>query len=77
MAALVYAGIPEQDTVGIIKKISKKNKAGIDAAKEQFIDGFIKKMMKRNETLSYDEAMEISLRIWKVIEDSARYSSNN
>ena len=30
---------------------------------------------EQDENLSYDEAMEISLRIWKVIEDSARYSS--
>ena len=49
MAALVYAGIPEQDTVGIIKKISKKNKAGIDAAKEQFVAGFTKKLMERKK----------------------------
>ena len=65
MAALVYAGIPEQDTVGIIKAISKKQIAKINAAKESFINGFTKKCGSESA----------SLKIWQVMENSARYSS--
>ena len=67
MAALIYAGIPAAETISVIKAISKKQIAKINAAKEHFIKGFVEKCGSESA----------SLKMWQVMEDAARYSSNN
>ena len=67
MSALVYAGIPEDETYGIIKAISKKKKDIIMNAKDRFIEGFTKK------TGSEENAEKV----WKIIEDASAYGFNS
>ena len=67
MSALVYAGIPEDETYGIIKAISKKKKDIIMNAKDRFISGFTKK------TGSEENAEKV----WKIIEDASAYGFNS
>ena len=67
MSALVYAGIPEDETYGIIKAISKKKKDIIMNAKDRFIEGFTKKTGSK----------ENAERVWKIIEDASAYGFNS
>ena len=67
MSALVYAGIPEDETYGIIKAISKKKKDIIMNAKDRFIEGFTEK------TGSEENAEKV----WKIIEDASAYGFNS
>ena len=67
MSALVYAGIPEDETYGIIKAISKKKKEIIMNAKDRFIKGFTDK------TGSEENAEKV----WKIIEDASAYGFNS
>ena len=67
MTALVYAGIPEDETYGIIKAISKKKKEVIMKAKNRFVEGFT------NKTGSKENAE----RVWKIIEDASAYGFNS
>ena len=67
MSALVYAGIPEDETYSIIKAISKKKKDIIMKAKDRFVKGFTDK------TGSEENAE----RVWKIIEDASAYGFNS
>ena len=67
MTALVYAGIPEDETYGIIKAISKKKKEIIMNAKDRFIKGFTEK------TGSEENAEKV----WQIIEDASAYGFNS
>ena len=67
MSALVYAGIPEDETYSIIKAISKKKKDIIMKAKDRFVKGFTVK------TGSEENAE----RVWKIIEDASAYGFNS
>jgi DNA polymerase III alpha subunit len=75
MATLSYAGFPSDETYGIIKAISKKKPDVVRPLKERFLKGFNEKILSR-ETVSIEEAMEMSERVWKIIEDSADYGFN-
>lgn len=75
MAAMNYGGIPMSECYGIIKGISKKKAGTVNKAKEQFLKGFTEKIME-DEGRTYEEAMEISLRVWTIIEDAAGYGFN-
>ena len=67
MSALVYAGIPEDETYSIIKAISKKKKDIIMKAKDRFVKGFTDK------TGSEENAEKV----WKIIEDASAYGFNS
>lgn len=75
MAALNYAGIDMSDCYTAIKNIAKKRVDKVLAYKEKFIEGFSKAMIE-NERKSNEEADEMSLQLWQIIEDSASYSFN-
>ena len=67
MSALVYAGIPEDETYGIIKAVSKKKKDVIMQTRSQFVEGFTAK------TGSEENAEKV----WKIIEDASAYGFNS
>ena len=67
MSALVYAGIPEDETYSIIKAISKKKKDIIMKAKDRFVKGFTEKT----------GSQENAERVWKIIEDASAYGFNS
>lgn len=75
MATLAYAGFPSDETYGIIKAISKKKPDVVKPLKERFLKGFSEKILS-NEPVSSEEALEMSERVWKIIEDSSGYGFN-
>ncbi|MBY6842635.1 PHP domain-containing protein [Clostridium botulinum] len=75
MGALAYAGIPMDETYGLIKAISKKQKKLIMSYKDTFLNGFTNKLVK-NENMTKEDAKETSSKIWTIIEDSAQYGFN-
>ena len=75
MAALNYAGIPISECYVAIKDIAKKRAQKVLAYKEKFISGFRKAIIE-DEGKSEADAEEIAEMLWKIIEDSARYSFN-
>ncbi len=75
MATLAYAGFPSDETYGIIKAISKKKPDIVRPLKDRFIKGFSDKIMLR-ETVTIEEAMDMSERAWRIIEDSSGYGFN-
>ena len=52
MAMLAYADIPMKETYTLVKAISKKKLGVIQAAKEDFIKGMVKKLMKEEDETS-------------------------
>lgn len=76
MQCLSLAGFPMDETYPIIKAISKKKVAVIDAAKERFLKGFAEHIM-RAENTSQKAAEEVSGQVWQVIIDSSQYSFNS
>lgn len=75
MATLAYAGFPNDETYGIIKAISKKKPDVVKPLKERFLKGFSEKILEK-ESVSREEALEMSDRVWKIIEDSSGYGFN-
>ncbi|WP_340033023.1 PHP domain-containing protein [Paenibacillus sp. FSL K6-1122] len=75
MATLAYAGFPSDETYGIIKAISKKKPAVVKPLKERFLKGFSDKILER-ETVTQQEAFDMSDKVWKIIEDSSGYGFN-
>lgn len=75
MAALNYAGISMGDCYTVIKCISKKRKEKIMKYKEIFISNFTQKIID-TENKKYEEALELSEKVWTIIENSARYGFN-
>ncbi len=75
MATLAYAGFPSDETYGIIKAISKKKPAVVKPLKERFLKGFSDKILER-ESVSQQEAFDMSDKVWKIIEDSSGYGFN-
>lgn len=75
MATLNYAGIPMDECYGIIKGVAKKKKTIVYEAKERFMNGFSKRIME-NEGATENESIEMTDKVWKIIEDSAGYGFN-
>ena len=76
MQVLNFSGIPMDETYGIVKAISKKNKEKIIKYKERMISGFKKKIIEI-EHLSEPESEEIAENVWQILEDSSEYSFNS
>lgn len=75
MTTLNYAGFPIDQCYQIIKDIAKKHPEKVRPLKSQFLEGFSKKIIDDCE--SEEEALEMSERIWKIIDDSTSYSFNS
>lgn len=75
MAALSYAGISMGDCYTVIKCISKKRKEKIMKYKEIFLPNFAQKIVE-TENRTYDEGLELSNKVWTIIENSAKYGFN-
>ena len=75
MAALHYAGIPMSECYVAIKDIAKKRAEKVLRYKEKFITGF-KASIVNDEGKPDAEAEAIAEKLWKIIEDSSRYSFN-
>lgn len=75
MAALNYAGIDMSDCYTAIKNIAKKRVDKVLAYKEAFVNGF-SNVMINDENKTPEEANELALKLWQIIEDSSRYSFN-
>jgi len=75
MATLNYAGIPMSECYDVVKNIAKKRKEKVLAYREQFLNGFSKVLIEK-ENVSDDEANDISQKIWRILEDSSQYSFN-
>lgn len=73
MTALNLAGFSLERTYPIIKAISKKKKKVIEAAKEEFLDGFARYIVEHEQGTSEETASSQAAIVWKVIEDSASY----
>lgn len=75
MATLSYAGFPSDETYGIIKAISKKKPDIVKPLKERFLKGFSDKILEK-EKVSKEDAMQMSEKVWQIIEDSSGYGFN-
>jgi len=75
MATLNFAGISNNETYGIIKAIAKKKIDKVIKWKEIFIEGFSSEITKY-ENISRKMAFEKANQVWKIINDSSRYSFN-
>ena len=77
MKVLGFAGFPMNETYTIIKAISKKKDYVIKGAKEKFIPNFAQAILNTKETNDKKNAIKMSEKVWKVIEDSAAYGFNS
>ncbi len=68
MKYLIWLGIKEDDSYGIIKKIAKKKfkEKELEELKSKLLKGWIKQVGKKEH---FEES-------WKIVEDAARYSFN-
>lgn len=67
MSVLVFAGFKQDETYGLLKKISKKKEGFIEKIEDQFIKGFTEKTGRE------DQAREV----WQIILDSVGYGFNS
>lgn len=75
MQILHYAGIPLDETYGVIKNIAKKRVEEVKKYKDQFIDNMINKLIIE-EHYDKDKAVQTSKDIWQIIDDNSNYSFN-
>lgn len=75
MTALNLAGFDMARTYPIIKAISKKKTKVIEAAHDEFAEGF-KRYLTEKQRVSKANAEKQTELVWKVIADSANYSYN-
>ncbi len=72
MKILNYAGIAMDQTMEIIKSISKKRFEKIMSYQEAFLKGFEEKVMEDGVT-DRQTAEDVSHKVWQIMEDSASY----
>jgi DNA polymerase III alpha subunit len=75
MATLAYAGFHRDETYSIIKAIAKKKPAIVKPLKDRFVAGFSEVIM-RDDGVSEADAIEMSGKVWQIIDDSAGYGFN-
>ena len=76
MSVLNYAGFPLDECYGIIKAIAKKHPEKVRPLKSRFIEGFKDRIIK-DESVPEDKALEMSLQVWEIIENSCGYGFNS
>lgn len=75
MTALGYSGIPMDETMTLIKAISKKKEKVIMGYKTRFLEGFSSKIME-DGSYTLELAEDSAHKVWQIIEDSAQYGFN-
>ena len=75
MQILHYAGIPLDETYGVIKNIAKKRVDEVKKYKDLFIDNMINKLIVE-EHYDKDKAVQTAKDIWQIIDDNSNYSFN-
>lgn len=75
MQILHYAGIPLDETYGVIKNIAKKRVAEVKKYKDLFIDNMINKLIVE-EHYDNEKATQTAKDIWQIIDDNSNYSFN-
>lgn len=76
MTTLNYAGFPIDKCYSIIKDIAKKHPEKVRPLKSNFIEGFKNKLIE-DESLSNQEATEMSEMVWQIVQDSTQYGFNS
>lgn len=76
MNVLNYAGFPIDQCYSIIKAIAKKHPEKVKPLKEQFLDGFAKKLQE-DDHMSEADSHEAAQRVWIIINDNCNYSFNS
>lgn len=76
MSVLAFADFEMAETYTIIKAISKKKDYVINGAKERFIPNFAKKCLEHKEVDTIEQGIEVSNKVWQIIENSASYGFN-
>lgn len=76
MSVLAFADFEMAETYTIIKAISKKKDYVINGAKERFIPNFAKKCLEHKEVDTMEQGIEVSNKVWQIIENSASYGFN-
>lgn len=76
MAILNYSGYDMSDCYTILKAIAKKKPEVLQKRKIEFHDMMMDKLINV-EHLDKDKAEEVTLNIWKVIDDASNYSFNS
>lgn len=75
MQVMAYAGIPISETYEIIKNIAKKRVEKVLKYEKKFVSGMISQISKNEPEVKNPK--EVAETIWKIIEDSSRYSFNS
>ncbi len=75
MAVLNFAGIPMSECYEVIKNIAKKRPEKVKKYKDQFMEGFEQRLVE-NEHVDEKTALEVTEKVWHIINDSCRYSFN-
>lgn len=76
MSVLAFADFEMAETYTIIKAISKKKDYVINGAKERFIPNFAKKCLENKEVDTIEQGVEVSDKVWQIVENSASYGFN-
>lgn len=76
MSVLAFADFEMAETYTIIKAISKKKDYVINGAKERFIPNFAKKCLENKEVDTIEQGIEVSNKVWRIVENSASYGFN-
>lgn len=76
MMILQWAGFEASESYAAIKAIAKKHPEKVLPMKEQFLSGFTNRLVYEHQTPESD-AVEISEKVWKIIEDNTSYSFNS
>jgi DNA polymerase III alpha subunit len=76
MSVLAFADFEMAETYTIIKAISKKKDYVINGAKERFIPNFAKKCLEHKEVDTMEQGIEVSNKVWQIVENSASYGFN-
>lgn len=77
MKILAYAGFPMKETYTVIKAISKKKKKKIEKVHPKFIEGFKNKILEGDKTISEEKAIELSNKVWDIVNDFSSYGFNS
>ena len=76
MMVLQWAGFAAYESYAAIKAIAKKHPEKVLPMKERFLSGFTSRLVSEHNT-SEPDAVQISEKVWKIIEDNTSYSFNS
>ena len=76
MMVLQWAGFAAYESYAAIKAIAKKHPEKVLPMKERFLSGFTSRLVSEYNT-SEPDAVQISAKVWKIIEDNTSYSFNS